>query len=363
MRADVAQNWSETPVDELVRLSLEVTMLQARVTDLVGRIDADGWFEDAGYLSTAALLRDRVGVSATEASRQVGEARALRHHAGIAEAYSSAQIDRPRVAILLAASRVAPEAFDRDTRLLVDTVSGLSMKDSCRALDYWKQAADQSAAEFDAERSHARRRLHASVTLGGMVRIDGELDPAGGQTVLTALRSLTDPLQLDPDDTCTPAQRRADALVDICADHLTHTNTAVTGAFRPQVSVIVALEALEGGAAQPCEFDDGVVITPETARRIACDSSISRVIVRGESETLDVGRATRTVPAALRKALIIRDRHCRFAGCERPHRWCDAHHLQHWADGGSTNLDNLILLCRRHHRAVHEGRAELPRLE
>ncbi|MEE9299212.1 MAG: HNH endonuclease signature motif containing protein, partial [Acidimicrobiia bacterium] len=103
-----------------------------------------------------------------------------------------------------------------------------------------------------------------------------------------------------------------------------------------------------------CEFDDGTVITPDTARRVACDASISRVVTRGESEILDVGRTTRTIPAAIRKALIIRDRHCQHRGCDRPHRWCDAHHITHWAHGGPTSLDNLTLLCRRHHRAAHQ---------
>ena len=127
--------------------------------------------------------------------------------------------------------------------------------------------------------------------------------------------------------------------------------------------MIVTLEALQGGPGEPCEFDDGQVITPETTRRIACDSSVSRIVVGAKSEILDVGRATRSIPAAIRKALIIRDRHCRYRRCERPHRWCDAHHVEHWVNGGSTSLDNLILLCRRHHRAVHEGGVQLPPLE
>ncbi len=222
-------------------------------------------------------------------------------------------------------------------------------------MEYWKQAADQAAAAADAEHLHRRRRLHISETLGGMVRLDAELDPEGGQTVLTALRSLTDPGQLDEQDTRTPAQRRADALVDLCADHLTYGEAPVSGASRPQLSAVVSIEALHGGTAEPCELDDGTVITSETARRLACDAAVTRVITGADSEVLDVGRATRTISAAMRKALIIRDQHCQYPGCDRPHRWCDAHHLQHWADGGPTSLSNLTLLCRRHHRAVHEG--------
>ncbi len=148
------------------------------------------------------------------------------------------------------------------------SVSRLSTGDARRAVEYWKQAADHDAAAADEEHLYRRRRLHVSATLGGMVRLDGELDAEGGQTVLNALRSLTDPQQLHPEDRRTSAQRRADAMVDICADHLAHGESAVSGTVRPQVSAIVSLEALEGRIGVPCEFDEGSVITPEAARRL-----------------------------------------------------------------------------------------------
>jgi HNH endonuclease/Domain of unknown function (DUF222) len=94
----------------------------------------------------------------------------------------------------------------------------------------------------------------------------------------------------------------------------------------------------------------------ELARRIACDASVMRVVMAGESEPLDVGRRTAVISPALRRAVIARDRRCRFPGCDRPPAWCDAHHVQHWADGGTTSLDNLLLICRRHHRMLHARR-------
>lgn len=361
-QVDGAYPWDEGPVDRYFRLRRTITMMEAQAAEALAEVDRDALFEHTGHLTTASLLRDR-GDSAGEASRRVGEARVLQQNPQVQEAFATAVLDRPRVGLLLGAAKVSAGFFDRDVQLLVETVSSLSMSDARRAIEYWKQAADQGAAQDDAEHLHRRRHLHVSETMGGMVRIDGELDPEGGHTVLTALRSLTDAQQLNPEDGCEPAQRRADALVDLCADHLAHKDTPVSGSLRPQVSVILSLEALRGEPGRPCEFDDGPVVTPETARRIACDSSVSRVITRGESEVLDVDRATRTVPAAIRKALIIRDRHCRFSGCDRPHRWCDAHHVEHWADDGPTSLDNLILLCRRHHRTVHEGGVGLPKRE
>ena len=111
-----------------------------------------------------------------------------------------------------------------------------------------------------------------------------------------------------------------------------------------------------------CELGSTGVITSETARRLACDARVSRIITRGDSQPLDVGRATRTVPASLRRALDTRDGGCTHTGCDIPAKWCDAHHIQHWADGGPTSLDNLRLLCRRHHRAAHDH-APYPRRE
>jgi hypothetical protein len=121
--------------------------------------------------------------------------------------------------------------------------------------------------------------------------------------------------------------------------------------------VTVDAEALStGGAPTTSELDHVGPIAVETTRRFACDASVMRVVMSGRSEPLDVGRRTPVVSPAIRRAVIVRDRHCRFPGCDRPHTWCDAHHVVHWADGGPTALQNLVLLCRRHHRMVHEHR-------
>lgn len=199
--------------------------------------------------------------------------------------------------------------------------------------------------------------------MAGMVHIDGRLDPVSGQVVMTALNSLTDPGNLDSEDDRTPAQRRADALVDLCRDHLDHAELPVQRNERPHVMVHLSLEALEGRAGRPCELDDAGVITPQAARQLACDAKITRIITRGKSQILDVGRATRVVPTGLRMALIARDRGCVIEGCGAPWRWCDAHHLIHWADGGPTNLDSLALVCDHHHTLIHQGKIRLPQRE
>lgn len=117
----------------------------------------------------------------------------------------------------------------------------------------------------------------------------------------------------------------------------------------------VDLQSLEGRLGRRSELEDVGPITPEAARRLACDAGVSRVLMKGTSEPLDVGRKTPVVGSGMRRALVLRDGGCSFPGCGRPQAWCDVHHVRHWADGGSTALENLVLLCRPHHRAVHEA--------
>src|SRR5215211_3616601 len=126
-----------------------------------------------------------------------------------------------------------------------------------------------------------------------------------------------------------------------------------TGAGRRQVVVHVDTTALaDGDSAGRCELEEGPALPAETARRLACDASLVTIIER-HGRPLSVGRKTRAIPQALHRALRSRDGGCRFPGCDR-RRFVDAHHIQHWADGGETKLSNLVLLCRHHHRLLHE---------
>jgi len=115
----------------------------------------------------------------------------------------------------------------------------------------------------------------------------------------------------------------------------------------------VPIEHLRGEGAG--ELERLGAVQPEVVQRLGCDASITRVVLSGRSEPLDVGRRTPVVPASIRRAVVVRDVTCRFPGCDRHHAWCDAHHVTHWSKGGATALRNLVLLCRRHHRAVHDG--------
>ena len=219
-----------------------------------------------------------------------------------------------------------------------------------------------------------------------MVRVDGDLDPLTGESLLTALGAVLDAevraggagAGERPDDR-TPAQRRADALGEVCRGFLDRGDRPVVAGERPHLTVTVPVEVLAGGVVPglgpglgggagtetgtghgagadrsgSAELDHAGPLDLEAVRQLACDASVMRVVMGPRSEPLDVGRRTPVVPAALRRAVIARDRHCRFPGCDRPHAWCEAHHIDHWADGGATTLQNLLLLCRRHHNLVH----------
>jgi hypothetical protein len=214
---------------------------------------------------------------------------------------------------------------------------------------------ERAHANEGEEKLREQRRLHASVSLLGMVRMDGNLDPETGETLLTAPGAVMDAeARNGAEDDRTPAQRRADALGEVCRQWLDRSDRPTVAGERPHLTVTVGAEALRGAPEPIGELDHVDPVSSDTARRIACDASLMRVVLNGRSEPLDVGRRTAIVPPAMRRAVIVRDRHCRFPGCDRPHAWCDAHHVVHWADGGATSAGNLLLLCRRHHRLVHD---------
>jgi hypothetical protein len=151
----------------------------------------------------------------------------------------------------------------------------------------------------------------------------------------------------DGDPVRSPAQHRGDALVEIFRRYCDHRPGATGSQHRPHLNVVIDLDALQDG--EPGSFFDRTTCDAATARRIA---GVHRVL-RSGSAIIDLGRTTRTIPAPTYTALVLRDGGCRYPGCDRPADWCDGHHVQHWADGGPTDLTNLVLLCSGHHHLIH----------
>ena len=342
-------------IQDLVRAR---NRLDAQLARRIGHFDRRHAHVDDGAVSTGSWLRWKTGMSDGAARRSVRLARDITSMPATSDAFESGDLDTTRVAMLVDARSVDANAFSATESALVDAATTQSHRGLRKVIAYWRQAVDGPRELDREERLHHRRRLHLSRTLDGMFRLDAELDPESGEIVRTAIASLAEPWGKDGDDARTPAQRRADALTDISRNALDHAALPVRGGRRPHVDVVVSLEALEGRFGGRAELGD-TDLTPEAARRLLCDASVSRIVTMGDSRILDVGRSTRTVPAAIRRAVVVRDQQCRAKGCDRPPRWCDVHHLDHWADGGETKVDRLVLLCRFHHRLIHLGLIEL----
>jgi len=214
---------------------------------------------------------------------------------------------------------------------------------------------DAAWALEEANRAYARRYLMVGQPLNGLVRLDGLLDAEGGATLQTALNALMAPSKRDER---TSTQRRADALVELCRRQLDGGKLPQVGGQRPHLTITASAETLIARSGQPAgELAWADTIPAETVRRLSCDAVLSQGTREG-----GMTHESRTIPSATRRALVERDRHCAFPGCDRRPEWTDAHHLVHWADGGPTKLTNLALVCRpHHHRMLHEGRWRLER--
>lgn len=343
--------------------------------------------ERDGHLSAVAWLASMHRMTWGAAREQVRTAVALEAMPATRAALEGGEVTLSAARPLIAAREAEPEAFAGAEGRLVEAARVVAVADLGRVVASWREAVQRERGVDREGYLRSRRRLDATPTFGGMVRVDGELDPETGETVLTALRSIVDAelragrsgaghVDEGSFDDRSPAQRRADALGELCRQWLDRQDRPMVGGERPHLTVTVRAETLAGGSVGG---GDGGEIDPETgdivspmaeldhvgpvpvamARRIACDAAVMRVVLSERSEPLDVGRRSKVIPPGMRRAVIVRDRRCRFPGCDRPHTWCDAHHVVHWADGGPTALANLVLLCRQHHRAIHAGRASL----
>ena len=334
---------------QLGRLSSRV---EARRAEFIAEADRRGVARQAGYGSTTAWLMALSGDPAAVCRSRLAVATSLQEMPETQAAFAAGEVSEPRVRLLAEARALAPEQFARDESQLVSQAVSVSSRRLPAVLGEWRRHTDPEGAEADTDRVFARRALRVSPSWSGMVHLEGDLDPEGGSVVLAALGSLSEPAALDRQDTRSPQQCRADALVEICRRHLDggHPHHG----RRPHLTLTIPWQAVRDGAGV-VDLEGGPV-SVEAVRRLACDASLSAVIVKDGSQPVEVGRTRRVVSPALRRALDFRDGGCTPPGCDTPAHWCDAHHLHHWADGGATTLPNLRLLCRRHHRIAHEHR-------
>ncbi|MDQ6873986.1 MAG: HNH endonuclease [Actinomycetota bacterium] len=200
-----------------------------------------------------------------------------------------------------------------------------------------------------------RRQLHLTPAADGMVRLAGWLDAEAGAVLAAAIDPLAAPRPAE-DGSADPrpaARRRADALLDLITIAVAAGGLPASGKTPATVVVTIDHDTLAGRLAGAGRTPDGAVLPAAVVRRLACDAGIIPALLGTAGQPLDVGRTARTIPPGIRRALQLRDQGCAMPGCHTPPAWTDAHHIQHWANGGPTALHNLVLLCGQHHAAVH----------
>jgi len=341
---------------EIIALKRQIDAANARLLTMVGELDRRDIPQTTHQLSTTSWLRHFCRMTSTEASGTTKTARALAAMPEITGQAIAGNIPPAGVRMLAFARDKHPEEFVEHEAVFAEAATYLDTAELRRAISYWEQQVDYPSAFAETEKVRERRRFFFHKSYQGMWSASGDLDPESGHVISRALESRLAPENLDGEDFRSMPQRTADALTDICRFWLDHNDDiATSGGERPHITVTVPYETLTGKERRLGEID-GAAVNPETIRRLSCDAGIVRIVTDGESRPLDVGRRVRTVPPAIRRALELRDGGCAWPGCSAPISWCDAHHIVHWADGGTTDLENLVLLCRRHHTATHEGK-------
>jgi len=358
--------------DEIAELSAHLEAATARLLDRIREFDERGGWSN-GFRSCAAWLSWRVGLDPRAARERVRVARALGTLPRLAAALARGEISYAKVR---AATRVAtPET---EERLLAVTRAGTAEHVE-RIVRGWRYV-DRQAERREATRQHVLRGLSVYPGDDGSVVVRGRLTPEAGALLLRALEAARESLcprrrrtattsgsatatgvvQNGPAEPPTLPQQQADALVLVAETALHHGLDPGAPGERYQVVVHVEAPVL-ANADQPGQsvLEDGACVSAKTSQRLACDAS--RVVMREDADGRlgEMGARTRTIPAAIRRALHRRDHGCRFPGCGV--RIAEGHHIKHWARGGPTTLSNLALLCRRHHRAVHEEGYQLER--
>ncbi len=389
--------------EESARLGAEITELCSyiyaatwRLLTLIREFDEKQYWGLPGLVSCAHWLNFQCGIGMNAAREKVRVAHALKDLPSISEAFRHGELSYSKVRAM---TRIA-DANNEDYLMMIARhgtahhVEKLVSKYSrCKRLQDLQNANQQ----------HATRELHCSFDVDGSVIIRGRLPAEQGALIMKALELAMDragtsigavarartvgariagdthldashvTAETSKDDDREPFHaRRADALAEIAETYLNSEPGEASTADRYQVVVHVTAGTLDRVQTDPpvgartagdpisddppilSHLDDGPHVTAETSRRIACDASILRLIEDEEGEPLSIGRKSRVIPPAIRRALRARDDGCRFPGCTNTF-YIDGHHIEHWADGGETSLGNLVQLCRRHHRLVHEG--------
>jgi hypothetical protein len=363
--------------------------LQAATLDSVAAFDAADVASTSRHRTSKRWIERRTQLSAGASAALVRQARAMRDHLPeTRDALASGSITPQHAAVIATVVRTVGEEHARSAEpILVSLAQREDPATVGRATAAILAEVHPEKAEKALHDAYERRGLRVRV-VGQHGYLDGVFDLESTEIVQSALMPLMSPA--GDDDKRTSEQCRADALLDIVTHHLAHGDMPVQGGHRPHLSVVVDADQIPPAAAgsvggSPADGAvqagsrgwAGVISLPWTsaavpaaaARRWICDAVVTPVVARllGRSHPgnptgvnpawlpLAVGRSQRTATPAQLKALSVRDGGCIHPGCTRTSAFCDAHHVVHWADGGVTDVSNLVFLCRHHHRTLHAG--------
>jgi hypothetical protein len=373
-------NNSSRPIRELeaeiTQLAGHINATNHRFLTLLGEFDNRNGWSDWATQSCAHWLNWKCGIAMRAAREKVRVAHALAKLPRISAAMEKGELSYSKVREL---TRVASEATEEALLMTARHGTAQHVETLVRHFRRCKEAEELSREALQ----QANRFLSYHYEDDGSLVLKARLPAEAGAVILKALdvaieelpkeeperSEVSDGLSRDslssasfvaadgpagpPTVKSTLRMKRADALGLMAESFLQHGAEAMNGGDKYQIVVHVAEETLKNKEAGTCEFEDGASIAAETARRCACDASIVEIIEDEDGDLLNVGRKTRSIPPALKRALNSRDKGCRFPGCCNK-KYVDGHHVQHWANGGETKLSNLVTFCRFHHHLVHE---------
>ena len=347
--------------DQITELSAHIHAATFRLLELIREFDErEGW-GGPGLRSCAHWLNWKCGIGLGAAREKVRVAHALKDLPMISADFRQGRISFSKVRAM---TRVAtPETEDY---LLTIARHGTASHVE-KLVSQFRKVKRIEAMEAEIHR-HDMRELNWYVDDDGSYVLKARFTPEQGERVVKAIESAmdeefqerknvsaetSDRPAIDPASDPV-AQRRADALARVAEGFLGGT-AGSSGGERTTIHLHTDPDTLRhDGEGAESRLDTGAHVSAETSRRLACDCAVVHWDDDKAGDPLNIGRRSRSIPPAIRRALQKRDKGCKFPGCTA-HRFIDAHHIQHWSDGGATKMDNLVLLCRHHHRLVHEG--------
>ncbi|HKB18592.1 MAG TPA: DUF222 domain-containing protein [Candidatus Dormibacteraeota bacterium] len=325
---------------EMVGIRQAIDELELQFCRLAAEFDRGDYWDQEGSNSPIDWIRFNCHMTSNAAGTRIAVGENLARMAESAQAMQSGEIGFTHLTSMARTANAVGKAFD-EKKLLELARESSPGKFHYRCLHYRHSVQPKVVAAEQAELAESNF-LHLNTQDDGCLFFTGCLDPVGGAVVRNALESFA--RKSGADDYREAPKRWADALVGLASTR-TKIQLQVTSSVETLLDVIGAPGA---------ETQFSLPISSKTVERWACDSSLTRILMQ-DSVVIDVGRAERTIKGPRRRALIARDQHCRWTGCERPASHCDGHHVVHWLHGGGGEIENQVLLCRRHHWMVHEG--------